>query len=383
MRRAAVAAGLLTALAALAPPQSRAADAPAGPKDIDLVLCLDVSNSMDGLIDSAKIRLWDVVNELARVKPTPNLRVGLYSYGNPAYPREAGWVRKELDLTTDLDEVYAKLNALRTSGGDEYVARVSRAALTEQKWSAAPTALRLVFVCGNEPADQDKEVTLAAAAKLAREAGVVVNTIYCGPAGDRIAGGWAEFAAACGGKYANIDQEKARRPVVATPFDKEILELNGRLNSTYVALKTEAAARGVENQAAQDRAATAAGAGAALGRAESKANALYRNSTWDLVDRMKDDPKFDLSKIKDEELPDELKKLKPEERLAYLKKKAGERAELQKKINDLSAKRQKHVDEELKKQPKSPGEQALDEAVKGIIREQAAGKGFAVPANNK
>ena len=27
---------------------------------------------MNGLIDSAKIRLWDIVNELARLKPTPD-----------------------------------------------------------------------------------------------------------------------------------------------------------------------------------------------------------------------------------------------------------------------------------------------------------------------
>ena len=36
---------------------------PAEGKPIDLVLCLDVSGSMDGLIDSAKLRLWDIVNE--------------------------------------------------------------------------------------------------------------------------------------------------------------------------------------------------------------------------------------------------------------------------------------------------------------------------------
>ena len=57
------------------------------PKAIDLVVCLDVSGSMNGLIDSAKIKLWDVVNELAKVKPTPNLRVALYSYGSPQYGR--------------------------------------------------------------------------------------------------------------------------------------------------------------------------------------------------------------------------------------------------------------------------------------------------------
>ena len=85
---------------------------------------------------------------------------------------------------------------------------------------------------------------------------------------------------------------------------------------------------------------------AAIARAESKAGALYRNSTWDLVDKMKEKD-FDINKIKEDELCDELKKLKPDERLAYIKKKAEERSNIQKKIADLSAKRQKKVEAEL------------------------------------
>ena len=167
---------------AVQPAASPASDKPAAlaeGKAIDLVLCLDVSGSMNGLIDSAKIRLWDIVNELARMKPTPNLRVALYSYGATAYPADKGWVRKEVDLTEDLDDVYKMLNALRTGGGDEYVARVTKTALDEQKWSTDKNALKLIFVAGNEPVDQDKQVTLEDVAGNAKRAGVIVNTIYC------------------------------------------------------------------------------------------------------------------------------------------------------------------------------------------------------------
>src|SRR5207237_1109340 len=90
-------------------------------KNIDVVLYLDVSNSMDGLIGSAKTKLWYIVNDLAKIKPTPNLRVGLYSYGNDGYDAKIGWIRKEVDLTTDLDTIYQKLNGLTTNGGTEYV----------------------------------------------------------------------------------------------------------------------------------------------------------------------------------------------------------------------------------------------------------------------
>ncbi len=376
----------VAAALALAPLTATAAPPAAEkPKTIDLVICLDVSNSMDGLIDSAKLKLWDIVNELARVKPTPNLRVGLYSYGHTSYPREKGWVRKDLDLTTDLDEVYAKLTALTTRGGEEYVARVTQAALTEQKWADGEGALKLIFVCGNEPVDQDKQVHLTDVAAQARKQGVLVNTIYCGPANHPEVPGWREFATKAGGSYANIDQDRAKRDLAAnikTPFDGELLKLGEKLNGTYVAYG-KGGRDGAEKQAAQDRAAGAAAPAAAVARAETKANALYRNSTWDLVDRLKEDPKFDVTKLKDEELCEEMRKLKPEERVAYLKKKADERAAVQKQINELSARRAKFVEEERKKQPKTEGEKALDEALKGIIREQAQAKGFEVPAAEK
>ena len=376
-RLAAAAAGLLLAGPAVAadPPADRT-------KPIDLVLCLDVSGSMNGLIDSAKLKLWDVVNELARAKPTPNLRVALYSYGASHYPADKGYVRKELDLTTDLDEVYAKLNALHTGGGDEYVARVAQTALTEQKWSDAADALRVIFVCGNEPADQDKRVPLPDVAALAKTKNVVVNTIYCYPATNPEAKGWRDFAMSCGGAYANIDQNQAAKDIalsIKTPVDEKLLKLSAELNGTYVQYGFVARERAAL-QVAGDAAAAKAAPGAALARAESKANALYRNAEWDLIDRMKQDPKFDLKQLKEEELGDELKKLKPEERETFLKKKASERETLQKQINALSAERAKYVEEARKQQPKTDADKALDEALRGIIREQSKAKGFEVPA---
>jgi len=376
-----------------AQPAEPARPAAAEGKAIDLVLCLDVSGSMNGLIDSAKIRLWDIVNELARLKPTPNLRVALYSYGATAYPAEKGWVRKEVDLTEDLDDVYKALNALRTGGGDEYVARVTKTALDEQKWSADKNALKIIFVAGNEPVDQDKQVTLDDVAANAKKAGVVINTIYCKYGHDNEIAGWSAFSARCGGKHMDIDMNKAATQVVVkTEYDEQIIQLGNELNKTYVAYGREGKDRAA-NQAAQDKNAATApiapGAGgapapmaAAIARAESKAGALYRNSTWDLVDKMKEKD-FDITKIKDEDLCDELKKLKPEERLAFLKKKAEERSGIQKKIADLSAKRQKKVEEELAKKPKTDAEKALDEALKTIIHDQAKNKGFETPPEKK
>src|SRR5437660_5315931 len=199
--------GAALALTVLAPP-AHAADKKAA--DIDVVICLDVSNSMDGLIASAKAKLWDVVNDLGKIKPTPNLRVGLYSYGHNNYPTDRGWVRKDVDLTTDLDGVYQKLNGLTTFGGEEYVARVCRDAIAEQKWSEDKKALKMIFVCGNEPADQDRKVHLKDVAQLALKNDIIINTIYCerGPRFLGEAKGWEEFARQSEGRYALINMKR-------------------------------------------------------------------------------------------------------------------------------------------------------------------------------
>jgi hypothetical protein len=68
-----------------------------GSLEIDLVICLDTSGSMSGLIDTAKEKLWAIVNEMDRAEPTPVLRVGLLTYGNDGHlPRHrplrtSGW----------------------------------------------------------------------------------------------------------------------------------------------------------------------------------------------------------------------------------------------------------------------------------------------------
>jgi len=365
---------------ALIPASLFAAPAAEKSKPVDVVLCLDTSNSMDGLIDSAKRKLWAVVNDLAKMEPAPDLRVALYSYGNNTYDAGKGWVRREVELTTDLDEVYKRINMLRVAaaGSDELVARVTRDALAELKWADDKDALRLIFVCGNEPVNQDKVVTLESVAVSAKDKGIVINTIYCGFANNPDAAGWSEFATRCGGKYANIDQDRAKAEVVIkTPYDAEIEKLGTQINGTYLwygALGAEAR----DKQLAQDGAAKNAAGGVAVDRSETKAGRLYRLAEVDLVDRMQTEKDFDLKKIKEADLPEVLRKMKSEEREPYLKKKAAERTEIQKKVAELSAQRALYIEAERKRLPKPPAEKALDEALRAILKDQAAAKGMKV-----
>jgi DNA-binding transcriptional MerR regulator len=345
---------------------------------IDVVLCLDVSGSMNGLIESAKLKLWDIVNDLGKVKPAPNLRVGLYSYGHTQYDANAGWVRKEIDLTNDLDSVYQKLNALTINGGSEYVARVTRDAIQDQKWSEGKKALKMIFVCGNEPASQDPTLKLADIARKAIDKNIIVNTIFCGPVNNPQSADWKEFAKLAEGRFASIDQNQNVLASIQTPHDKALNELSAKLNSTYVVYGGKKAQEAQQNQFAQDANANKAAPGAGAARAISKGSALYRNDAWDLVDRLKNDKDFDVKKIPVEELCDEMKKMTPEEREKHVKEMAAKREDLQKQIATLAQKRDAFIKEEAKKNP-NPADRAFDEAIRGTLRDQASKQGIKIP----
>ena len=58
---------------------------------------------------------------------------------------------------------------------------------------------------------------------------------------------------------------------------------------------------------------------------------------------------FDITKVPEKELCEELRKLKPQERVKYVKEKLNQRLTLQKEITELSKKRDEYVKEETKK----------------------------------
>ncbi len=336
---------------------------------IDLVIALDTSNSMDGLIDSARQKVWDLVNEMATAKPTPILRVGLISYGNDSY-RESGWTRVDQALTDDLDAVYEKLMALKTNGGTEYVGRALHVARTQMKWDKNPKALKMIFVAGNESADQDLEhVALKEAGSLIAQ-DVLVNTIYCGDDSEPDAKSWREVALRADGKFANIARNGGA-VVIATPYDDRLNELSGKLNQTYVAYGSRGAAK-KEAQAAMDMEASGMSGSAGAARARAKSSKLYRNSGWDLVDALEEED-VDLDKIADDELPQEMRGMSKAERRAYVDKKKAERAAVQKEIAELSKKRDAYIKEEMSKRGEREKD-AFDEAVSGAIRDQAKRK---------
>src|SRR5688572_4967219 len=203
---------------------------------VQIALLLDTSNSMDGLIEQAKSQLWKIVNAFDPAKldgKRPRLEIAIYEYGNDTLSPASGYIRQVLAFSEELDRVSEALFALTTNGGSEYAGQALQTALDNLEWSSSKNALKFAFIAGNEDFDQgpmDPSLII----KRAAEKGIVVNTIYCGPAEDGVATGWKNGAALADGRFMTIDHNQKIVHIDA-PQDQAIAELGRRLNDTYIA----------------------------------------------------------------------------------------------------------------------------------------------------
>lgn len=344
---------------------------PSQTTSIKVALILDTSNSMDGLIDQAKSQLWSVVNELSEAKcdgETPKLEIALYEYGNDQLPMREGYIRLVTPFTSDLDLISEKLFALRTDGGSEYCGQVIGMSLKELDWEEYPKDLKLIFIAGNEPFDQGN-VSYREVCKTAREKDITINTIFCGNFHEGVKTQWKDGAYIGGGDYMNIDQD-SRYVYIKSPHDDRIMELNKKLNKTYVGYGSYGVSHHAR-QATQDENAYGLSQGAAMKRAASKSKKAYKNTQWDLVDAVEEDEAI-LESISAESLPDEMKNMSLEEKQKYIAEKQVDRVIIQKEINDLSKKRDKYV---AAKQLED-GDNMLDKAIIQAVKKQAVAKDF-------
>jgi hypothetical protein len=345
------------------------------PRSIDLVICLDTSGSMTQLIDSARARLWDVVNELSSIQPTPKLRVGLLTYGTPgAAGREQGFVVLRSHLTDDLDAVYSTMMNLTTRGGEEYVGWVLNDAVHRMAWSTEPNALHMIFVAGNESADQCRHMyDFRHVTRLARQRGITINAIYAGSDVNGRSEYWDQVGNCGGGTYAAIDMEKGVEQV-ATPYDKVLIELNAELNATYVPYGAQGAANQVR-QVAQDDQAAGLGVESAATRVEVKAKSIYKNAQWDLVDAVEQEG-LDVAKVPAEQLPPPMQKMTITERKKHVESMRVQRGAVQRRIRDISEERQRFI--QTKRADSKDGRTGLGEAIIQALRQQLEAHGISV-----
>ena len=316
---------------------------------IQVAILLDASSSMDGLINQAKARLWSIVNTLSTLKydrETPTIEIALYIYGNDGIPAGEGHIRQLLPFTKDLDLVSEKLFSITTYGGSEYCGMVIEQSLKNLQWDKSAKSMKLIYIAGNEPFTQGR-VEYKAAVGLALENSVFVNTIHCGNYEDGVTGKWKDGADRGKGKYFNINSNQQIRYIV-TPYDEMISQYNTRLNGTYIYYGSQGYTYST-NQTTQDVNATSISKENQVERTVSKSKAVYDNTSWDMVDKVKQDKDF-VKNVDKKTLPKEYQNFTTEELQKEIDKKTLEREQIQKEIQELAKKRQAYIDEKMKEE---------------------------------
>jgi len=319
---------------------------------VQIAILLDTSSSMNGLINQARSQLWSMVDEMGKATRVVDgklrgarVQLALYEYGHSAIPASDGYIRQVLPLTGDLDRVSEELHRLTTNGGEEYAGQAIQTAVHSLQWSGDPSALRFIFVAGNEGFDQGP-VSANDAMAAAKAKDINVQLIYCGDSEPT----WSAAATLAHTDLMTIDQNQVAQHIPA-PQDAEILRLGGQLNDTYIAY-------GAHGAAAQARQKTADASSAqlspkvALERAQLKRKGAYRNDSWDVVDAIDQDKKF-LEKTPDDQLPPELRGKSLEEKQQIVDGKAAERAAIKAKIAKLETDRNAFLAKEQAKQPQA------------------------------
>jgi len=333
---------------------------------VEVVFCLDTTGSMGGLIEGAKQKIWSIVNQIASGRPTPDVKVGLLAYRD----RKDTYVTKLFELTTDLDEVHKNLKEFKADGGGDTPESVNQAlneSVVKFKWSKDKDTLRIIFLVGDAPPHMDyaDDVKYPETCKLAAAQGILINTVLCGGDGEAKKV-WQEVCAKAGGTFAQIAQDGGVQ-VVETPFDKELAELNGKLVKTNVCYGLEKDRwAGEDKKAAAEALPGAGGVAADSAGFRSKASRIAAN---DLLDDL-NEGKIKLGDVKEDQLPDELKKMKPEERKAHVEKLQKERDELKKKAFELDKKRLDFIAKKLA-EDKGKAKDGFDNQILETLRKQA------------
>lgn len=351
-----------------------------GNSTLEMVFVLDTTGSMGGLLEGAKQRIWGIVNEVMQSTSHPSVRVGLVAYRD----RGDEYVTKVLPLTTDLDQVYSTLMGYRAEGGGDTPENVRRAladGVRNAGWSPRTQGIaQIIFLVGDAPPHEDyqDEPSTATTTAEAVKAGMIVNTIQCGNQPDTQTV-WQAIAQHGEGQYFAIAQDGGVQ-AIATPYDKELSELGAKIGSTYMAYGGGAGPAGVRyrGEASSRQAATetvvvtSAPAGAAADRAVNKAlnSEAYAG---DLLTSL-ENGSVKLDAVKDEDLPDDLKKLEPAARQKEIEKRLAERKKLRGDILKLSKLRDEFIVAARKKQSGKPN--SFDSAVAAALKEQLTRKGI-------
>lgn len=262
-----------------------------GRESIDVVLCLDLSGSTNGLLDDVREKLWDVINQVNSYRPAPELRIGVVAFSRPSFGAKNGYVKVLQKLTNDFDQLSFELYKLKPTveKGDQLVGEAIRVSVKQMNWSDDKDALKVIFLVGNGMVNAGVD-NYRESCELASERKIVIHSLYCRTRNnaEKELPGWREIARLTGGEQYDIRIHK-RTPLVLTSTNiPEFRELAGQLTGTYLYYGENGLER-YKMMASIDKNALLANEMTFESRLFYKISDRYQfhQQNWDLIDHLK------------------------------------------------------------------------------------------------
>lgn len=337
-----------------------------GNRVVEVVFVLDTTGSMAQLISGAKQKIWSIANEIVKNDANAIVRMGLIGF------RDIGdaYVTKFFDLTEDIDGLYGELLAFQAKGGGDTPESVNQAlheAVHHASWTHWDRrTIRLVFLAGDSPPHMDypHDVKYPRSMSIARHRGITVHTLQAGR-NSMTKYIWKDIARLGGGIYAQIPQS-GNVQVITTPYDEQIGQLQRQLEDTVMPYGNKRLRDSYRQKIETRRAVGSASSSA--DRAEYRANKHGKREVvtggGDLLAEI-DAGTVELDALDDRKLSHEMLAASPAERKAIIQEKAKQRAEVDRTLNELLAKRGRYLKEHS---PKMRKPDAFDLVIRKTIK---------------
>ena len=343
---------------------------------IEVVFILDTTSSMSGLIQAAKEKIWSIATTMASAQQAPDIRMGLVAFRD----RGDAYVTRVLDLSEDLDSMYASLMDFRAQGGGDGPESVNQAlydAVNRISWSTDESVYKVAFLIGDAPPhmDYNNDVKFPVTLQRAKQKGIVVNAIQSGQNGST-APVWQSIALLGDGEYFQVENS-GNAVAVATPFDKQLSDLAASLESTRLYYGDEEAKasqkrKNVATSKLHDELSEAALARRATYNATTSGESNFLGK-GELVEAISSG-RVELDDIDKDDMPASLQALAPEEQMEIIGNQARRRDELKSEIKKLSESRSDYIRQEIA--AKGGASESLDAKIFGAVKDQAKEKGL-------
>lgn len=242
-------------------------------RPLDIVLCLDLSGSTNGLINDLRDNLWLIVNQAEHMNPKPDLRIGVIGFSRPSFGKENAYVKILAPLTSNFDYIAAELYKLKPSieKGDQIVSEAIRTALNDMKWSNKADAVKLIYLIGNGMVTANG-YEYVRYCEQARDRNIPVHALYVMKSNNwfKELPAWRRIAGLTNGMQTELTVNKPDDLPVWKSVKTDLKMLNDRYNATYLW-------SGVDSSTCR-RSLTAADSGAFYATPDAFLNRIYYKS---------------------------------------------------------------------------------------------------------